>query len=223
MRKIMLSFVLLLFGFAPALAQKADVEALHNELRAVKQQSVDAVNSGHLDDLFKVISPNIRFTAMNNELVRGVDGVKEYGQRMVTGANSILSKMTLTADPDDLSILYADNQVAIATGTSLASMTLRTGNSFDLPLRWSATLEHSSGKWLIASLHFSANVFDNPVMSAEVAIWKWVALGVRSGLPHRRLPRRTTAETERVNACGSAPLGSPFAPSPGTSSPIPRN
>src|SRR5215467_11495627 len=114
---------LLAFSFAmmPLAAQaqpaKPDSEAaIHEELRAVKQRLVDAVNKKDADALFAEMSPDIRFTAMNNDHVHGFKDGRAYYDRMMNGANKFLNDLSMTSDVDDIATLYANNQVAVATG-----------------------------------------------------------------------------------------------------------
>jgi hypothetical protein len=123
------------------------------------------------------MSPEIYFTAMNNDHVHGLKDGRAYYDRMLKGASSFLNNMSITSEVDDPAKLYADNQVAVATGVSNTHFDIRGGLAFDVPLRWTATLERSSGKWKLAAIHFSADIGSNPLLSAATAFWKWVALG----------------------------------------------
>jgi ketosteroid isomerase-like protein len=151
--------------------------AIHDELRAVKQRLVDAVNKKDADALFAEMSPDIRFTAMNNDHVHGIKDGQAYFERMLKGADKFLNDLSMTSDVDDPATLYADNRVAVATGVSNTHFDIRGGLAFDVPLRWTATLERSSGKWKLAAIHFSADVASNPFLSAATVFWKWVAVG----------------------------------------------
>lgn len=175
---------LLVFSFAvaPLAAQaqspKPESEAaVHDELRAVRQRLVDAVNKKDADALFAEMSPDIYFTAMNNDHVHGLKDGRAYYDRMLKGASSFLNNMSITSEVDDPAKLYADNQVAVATGLSNTHFDIRGGLAFDVPLRWTATLERTSGKWKLAAVHFSADVSSNPLLSAATVFWKWVAVG----------------------------------------------
>jgi len=54
--------------------------------------------------------------------------------------------------------------------------------TFDLPARWSATLIKENGKWLIASLHASDNLFDNPLLNTARRMTYWAGgIGVIAG------------------------------------------
>ena len=43
---------------------------------------------------------------------------------------------------------------------------LRSGQSFDLDSRWTATVVNTGAGWKIASFHASTNLFDNPLLAA---------------------------------------------------------
>jgi ketosteroid isomerase-like protein len=152
-------------------------DTLHNELRALRDRAVAAVNKRDADSLMQVLDPNITFTAMNNDVVHGLDQAKAYYQRMLVGPGRIVEEMSLTVVPDDLTGLYENGTVGISAGSSVAHFKLATGTEFDVPLRWTATLHRSNDKWSILSLHYSANMFDNPILDALKSSIKWIALG----------------------------------------------
>lgn len=153
-------------------------ETLHNELRALRDQAVAAVNKRDADSLMQVLDPNITFTAMNNDVVHGLEQAKAYYQRMLVGSGRIVEEMSLTVVPDELTGLYENGTIGISAGSSVAHFKLATGSEFDVPLRWTATLHRSNDKWSILSLHYSANMFDNPILDALKSSIKWIALGV---------------------------------------------
>jgi ketosteroid isomerase-like protein len=171
-----------LLGMAGAQAQQPAAPppaaaALHDELRALKDRAVAAVNKRDPDALMKELDPDIVFTAMNNEVVHGIDQAKAYYQRMLVGSGRIVEDMSLRVEADELTRLYENGTVGVAAGTSTAHFKLATGTEFDVPLRWSATLHRANDKWSIVALHFSANMFDNPALDALKWSTKWIAIG----------------------------------------------
>lgn len=179
---ITVSFALLcsfiVFGTVAAFSQSSDqpsLEDLHNELRAIKQRAVDAVNSGSAEGLLDTFSENIIITAFNNDNVHGLEAATEYYSNMMTGADRYIKEMSITAEADALSLLYADNTFAIVSGTSMAHFQLKVGPPFDIPLRWTATVNRSGGEWKFAALHFSADPVNNPLVSSTITFWKWLA------------------------------------------------
>jgi ketosteroid isomerase-like protein len=169
---------------SPSLAQQPaaappSVETLHIELRALKDRAVKAVNEHDKDALFKEMSQDITFTTMNNDVVHGLDKVQTYYDLMLTSASRFIEDMSVKeVEADELSHLYAGNQVAVASGKAAAHFKLVSGKEFDWPLRWTGMLTRSDNKWSIVALHFSANAIDNPLISAASSFISWIAAGV---------------------------------------------
>jgi ketosteroid isomerase-like protein len=165
-------------GDAPP-ADRAQLAAIHAELRAVKDRLVQAINTKNSAALMADLTPDAAFTAINNDTVVGIDKVKAYYDKMLTGSSRFLNDFSMTAEADDLSRLYANNTVAVATGRADAMLDLRAGSGmkYTLPLRWTATLSRSNGPWKLAAVHFSADLSDNPYLTALSTFWKWVAAG----------------------------------------------
>jgi ketosteroid isomerase-like protein len=165
-------------GDAPP-ADRAQLAVIHAELRAVKDRLVQAINTKNSAALMADLTPDAAFTAINNDTVVGIDKVKAYYDKMLTGSSRFLNDFSMTAEADDLSRLYANNTVAVATGRADAMLDLRAGSGmkYTLPLRWTATLSRSNGPWKLAAVHFSADLSDNPYLTALSTFWKWVAAG----------------------------------------------
>lgn len=185
----MILAVIALFMTGPAIAQgestpaptatavaPASVEATHQELRGIRDRLVAAVNAKNEAALVAELDDGIIFTAMNNEVVRGVDQARAYYAKMLVGSQRIVEDMSLTAEADDLSTLLASGTVAIAAGSSVAHFDMMAGQSFDVPLRWTATLRRTDAGWKVAAIHFSANMFDNPLMG-RVSRFAYIAAG----------------------------------------------
>jgi ketosteroid isomerase-like protein len=165
----------------PSIAQPVSAaanEEMHVQLRALKDRLVSAVNKKDEASLVAELDKDVWFTAMNNETFHGLDGAKKYYAKMLVGSSRIVENMSLTATPDDLAVLYADGKTAVSTGASNAHFKMMGGSEFDVPLRWTATLVNNGGKWAVASAHFSANMFENPIMTALERFSYWLAGGL---------------------------------------------
>lgn len=196
----LLSLLACLFAVTAAdrsLAQAtSSVEETHDALRALKDRVVDAVNKQNMDAIAAEMTPDAVFTTMTNDVLKGPDEFKSYIIRMFTGSSRLIDSLTVTAEADDLSKLYADNQIAIATGKANAHFKLAVGKELDWPIRWSAMLVKQNEKWLITTAHFSANAIDNPLINASQSIsswtpWAMAAAGLVLGLLLSRFLRRT--------------------------------
>jgi hypothetical protein len=165
-------------GDAPP-TDPAQLAAIHADLRAVKDRLVQAINTKNVTALLADLTPDIAFTAINNDTVVGIDNVKAYYDRMLSGSARFLNDFSMSAEADALSRLYANNTMAVTTGHAELTLDLRGGSGmkFTVPARWTATLSRSSGAWKLAAIHFSVDLSDNPYLSAMTGFWKWVAAG----------------------------------------------
>ena len=64
------------------LFRRPSAETLHNELRALRERTVTAVNKRDPDAVMKELHPDIVFTAMDTEVVHGIPEAKAYYQKM---------------------------------------------------------------------------------------------------------------------------------------------
>ena len=185
-RIVLASLVALL---APALARSDDVKTVapedpaHNELRALRDGVLDAFNKKDLDRLLSHVHPNVVVTWQNGEVSRGRDGIRAYYKKMMEGPDRVVDSVTAKAEVDELTILY-DPRHGLAFGSLGEDFKLSNGTAFHLPNRWTATLVKEDGRWLIAGLHVSANVFDNPVQQLIVrrVMWWTGAVGLLVGV-----------------------------------------
>jgi ketosteroid isomerase-like protein len=144
-----------------AIAQSS-LEATHNELRALRDGLLEAVNKGDIERQLTYLHTNVVITWHNAEVSRGRDGVLAYYKRLTSGAQKMVEKFAAEINVDELTILYGAD-TGISFGSSVEHFTLAKGKKLDLQGRWTATLVKEDGKWLIASLHVSSNLFDNAV------------------------------------------------------------
>jgi ketosteroid isomerase-like protein len=160
----------LLFAFAFARINAATPPdpnaALHDELRALKAGIVDAINKADLDRQLTFLHPNVVITWHNAEISRGRDGVRAYYERLTRGEKKMVEKFTAEVNVDELTILHGD-RTGIAFGSSVEQFTLTNGTVIDLKGRWTTTLVREDGKWLVASLHVSTNLFDNVMLDTS--------------------------------------------------------
>lgn len=140
-----------------------DPEAIHDELRALRSTMETALNERDLDTLVANVDPDVVFTTMNGDVARGRDEVRKYYEQMMVGPDKVVESVETHFKSDALSILYGDS-LAIAYGPTEDHYVLADGSAFDIEARWSATLIRRQGRWLVASFHYSTNMFDNPVL-----------------------------------------------------------
>src|SRR5262249_10399611 len=64
----------------------------HDDLRAVRDDMVDAVNTGDLERLLSHLTPNVVVTFEDAEVAHGRDAVRAYYTKMVKGPDAIVQK-----------------------------------------------------------------------------------------------------------------------------------
>ncbi len=152
-------------------------EQLHDELRALRTTMEAALNAQDLDALVAHVTDDVVFTTMNNDVVAGPDGIRDYFRKMLEGPDRVVDSVTSHFEADALSTLVEDD-VAIAAGHSHDRYVLRGGREFEIEGRWTGTLVRRDGRWLVAAFHYSTNVFDNPILAAQRKAATWIAAGL---------------------------------------------
>jgi ketosteroid isomerase-like protein len=144
-------------------ASEAEVEAIHNELRALRKGLTDAVLAGDVEKQLAFVTEDLVITWQNGEVVRGRAAVKEFLLKNQGAASKVFQGYKKHPEPTDLTILYGEN-AGISHGTSVGRYKLL-GKEFELENHWTATLVKENDRWRIASYHVSANILDNPLLN----------------------------------------------------------
>lgn len=163
-----------LFGMLPAAWSQTKEDPAHDELRALLKEVLTAYNKGDLDTLLAALDDEVVVTWQNGKVNKGPKAVKAYYEEMTKGPKRVVEKSTINPVPDELVILYNDGKTAVAWGSSKDHYKLTDGTEFDQDTRWSATVVKKDGKWKVASVHISVDMFDNPILHMAIkktAIW----------------------------------------------------
>lgn len=188
------------FTTSTLFAQKPTAEdPAHQELRQLRDGLLAAMNKGDLEASLAFLHTNCVITWHNAEVSRGHDGVRAYNAKVMTGPTRLVESFHCDVKVDELTILHGGN-TGICFGSSDENFKLVSGKSLDVKGRWSATLVRENGRWLVASLHASTNLFDNVMLdfarkTAAVVAVVCLVVGVLVGwLVGRRRSRaaRTT-------------------------------
>ena len=143
----------------------------HEELRLLQQHMEDAMNARDIDSLLEGVADDAVFSTINGDVVRGRDKLKAYFDKMLGAPNPRVKSVKTHFKVDELTILYSseDNPrqatFGVAYGHSDDEYTLADGTVLQLQPRWSAALVREEQSWKVANLHYSVNVFENPVLT----------------------------------------------------------
>ena len=151
---------------------------LHQEdrqaLLKILSRVEEAINAQDIEAMIAVMSPDCTVTWWNAEVSHGHSEIRAYYGKMVKDPGRIITKYTTRAQLDGHARFVGSGaDVALAQGSMEDEFFPIIRGPFKLNSRWSATAAKSSdGEWKIASLHLSANVFTNVLISELTrAIW----------------------------------------------------
>ncbi|WNG14784.1 SgcJ/EcaC family oxidoreductase [Cystobacter fuscus] len=136
--------------------------AAHEALRALENDMEQALNARDVDRLLSHVTEDVVFTTMNNDVRVGKSAIRAYYEKMLSGPGRVVDKLTTKFEVDGLTRLYGTT--GLAQGSSTDHYVLADGSDFVVHGRWSCALVKQGEQWLIASFHYSTNVFDNPVL-----------------------------------------------------------
>jgi ketosteroid isomerase-like protein len=170
------------FAQEPAAAPAPSPEALHNEIRAIRDEIVAAIARGDFAAIVPHLHPNVVFTPMNNQICRGPEEVRAYFDRMLKGPDSVLKSVRFDIEVDRLTDLYGDT--GLAFGDSNAVYVMRNGLELPIRTRWTCALVRQDGRFKIAAFQASPNAFDNPILTqkARLASFKGGGIGAVAGI-----------------------------------------
>jgi len=176
-----LAIALVLATTSAARAQTTQPVTEPDPMKAINQlrtELVDAFNNGDVDRLVSHLDPDAVVTWQNGEVSRGPDGVKQYYNRMMTGPNKIVAKLSASPVVDDRHI-YGD--WAVSWGNLHDEYELTDGSKFKFDSRFTATIVRRGEEWKITSFHASVNAFNNPILAIaerKAATWSGAIAGV---------------------------------------------
>jgi uncharacterized protein (TIGR02246 family) len=131
-----------------------------------------ALNARDLDTIVRNVDPNVVFTTMNGDVCRGPQQIRAYFARMLTAPGHIVKDVKVAFEVDQVTTLYGGD-TGVAYGSSRDHYDLMDGKTFDIRGRWTCTMVKNGDRWVVAAFHYSANVFDNPILDRyKTAIWQ---------------------------------------------------
>ncbi len=168
---------------APGAPEAAPIEVRaaenpnHDQLRALRDGITSAMNKRDVAGIISFLHPNVVFTTMNGDVARGHQGIKDYYAKMMDGPDRVVDAISVKFNADKLTELYLNDSMGVCYGSTQDVYTLKGGKRMDINARWTATLVKENGKWLVSAIHYSTNMFDNPVLTAYQKTMMMVGMG----------------------------------------------
>jgi ketosteroid isomerase-like protein len=132
-----------------------------NAINQLRTELVESFNKGDVDRLLSHLDPDVVATWQNGEVCRGPAAVRAYYDKMMSGPDRIVAKLTAAPAVDDRHV-YGD--WAVSWGNLHDDYLLTDGRSFKFDSRFTATIARRGEAWKVTSFHASVNAFDNPIL-----------------------------------------------------------
>jgi len=159
------ALTLLALGLATPASAEEERGPDHEQLRALLKRGADALTTRQLDAIAPYLHPAFTLVTVDNRKLKGVGELQAYWNELFDGPAPMLKSMEAHPEADELTTFLDDN-TGIVYGTSNDRYTFANGDVRDMPSRWSAVVEKDGDTWKLVSVHFSANLLDNPVIEA---------------------------------------------------------
>lgn len=167
MRRIVLAFlttgVLLLPGCVQAAVEREDD---HKELTALRETTRKAINTMDFDTLKPyLIGDSLTVITVDGKKVTSLEGFRDYWSKLFHTKEFGLDKIEVNPVADGPTEFLSDT-VGVCHGTSTDKYFFKNGDVRSMPERWTAVVVKDDGGWKVSRIIFSANILENPVVTA---------------------------------------------------------
>ncbi len=163
------------FIAAPSLAQDDARQADRDAMLVILGGIEKALNDRDISAALEYLDENVIITFQDATVTQGPAAAEEYYNRMMEGAANIVDEFSTVADVSAPAIFHGDT--AVAHGTNIDTYVLARGLEFTLNANWSTTLQKRDDQWVVVALHFSADLFDNPLLNNSLRMNKIMGAG----------------------------------------------
>lgn len=157
--------VLLTLGLSPPASAQEERSQDHEQLRALLRRGAEALTTRQVDPMAPYLHPEFTVVTVDNRKLKGIAELQRYWNELFGGKAPLLKSMEARPEADKLTTFLDDN-TGVVYGTSNDRYTFADGDVREMTSIWSAVVQKDGGIWKLVSVHFSANVLDNPVLDA---------------------------------------------------------
>lgn len=164
MQRFLLTITALLALFATAAWAEEDTHTQDRQVLLSMLGDIEkAINNRDMSAALNHLSDQVIITYQDATVTQGKAQAQAYFDRMMKGADAIVKEFHSKATVGAPAVFSADT--AVAYGTTDDTFVLAKGLEFTLHGNWSTTMQKQNGEWKVLSIHFSSNLFDNPLIN----------------------------------------------------------
>ncbi len=172
MQRLITALITLMLFIAPGAWAEEDAHADDRQaLLSILGDIEKALNDRNMAGVTQHLAPTAIITYQDATVTQGINEANDYYKRMMEGAGAIVKEFSTKAEVGAPAVFYGDT--AVAFGRNTDTFVLARGLEFTLHGNWSTTLHKIDGQWKVVAIHFSTNLFDNPMLSAATRL-KWI-------------------------------------------------
>jgi len=154
---------LLTLGLTTQASAQEERSQDHDQLRALLKRGAEALNTRQLDTMAPYLHPEFTLVTVDNHKLKGIADLQGYLSELFDGETPMLKSIEVRPEADELTT-FLDDDSGIVYGTSSDRYTFSEGDVREMTSRWSAVVQKDGENWKLVSVHFSANLLDNPVI-----------------------------------------------------------
>jgi len=158
----------------------ADVNVSPEEIQAIiqtQQTALQAINTRDFSQIKPYLHPTFTITTVDNRVFHTTDAFENYWNQQLSGPIKNI-QMELKGD---VLRTFLSPETEVAHGGAMSTFSFTDGKVATMPMRWTAVLQKFQRKWMIQSLHFSANLLDNPLLNSTQELGYNLAIGAGLG------------------------------------------
>jgi ketosteroid isomerase-like protein len=163
-------------AFAAADAREAD----HAALRALRDKAAVAINKQDITALASCFTKEFAFTAVNQTVLTNEAQMREFFDRMFKSSGALVTGLK-TEPKADILTRFVDANTGVCYGSSMDTYTLKSGETVEMNVRWSAAVVKENGEWKVAIAHVGTDFLNNPVLDGAKSLAKKAAIWAGAG------------------------------------------
>lgn len=153
----------------------------HEALRELMKECTNAMNQGKFDQLKPYLDEQFTIITVDNSKLSSLASFQDYWDKIFKGDKPLLTKLTIKPEADDKTYFITDD-IGVVHGISNERYHFTDGDVRKMSTRWTAVVHKEDDQWKLMKIHFSANILDNPVLSAlKAQMFKVAVIGVCVG------------------------------------------
>ncbi len=148
----------------------------HEALRAMLRTGAEALNTRNVDALAPILYKEFSITTVDQKLFTDLPSFKMYFNDLFEGPGAPVKKIVFKPKAD-ANTVFIDEKTGVCHGISEDTYTFTKGGTRVMKSRWSAAVYKDDDGWKLLSLHMSANILDNPLLTAAKKLLYQVGAG----------------------------------------------